>query len=113
MDWIELIKYVVDKIPAGMLGIIVTISLLYWLNKSKKVPLNISWNGGPINGKPQPVTQELLRAHCEKRQSKLDSTLHGIDTKLDRVLDKQSEHGERLANLEGRFSHRRAEDTRR
>lgn len=108
MDWLELIKYIAGLLPPGILGAVVVVVVMLWMNGSKKIPLCISW-GARMNGKSC-VTTEDLRANCEKRQGKLDTHLLAMDGKLDKIIDKQVDHGERLANLEGRYYHQRTGD---
>lgn len=108
MDWLELIKYIAGLLPPGILGAVIVVVIMLWMNGSKKIPLSISW-GARTNGKSY-VTVEEMRANCEKRQEKLDTRLLSMDGKLDKIIDKQGEHGERLANLEGRFYHQRVGD---
>lgn len=112
MEWIKLIKEIATMLPPGILGMVIVVAIALWMNSNKKIPLNISW-GKHVNGKTY-ITAEDMRANCEKRQHALDINLNIISNKLDKILDKQVYHGERIASIEGQLKgqslHHRSDD---
>lgn len=67
------------------------------------------------------ITDKDLDARCDNRQTSLDTKLERIfvginstntkvDALKDQILAKLSDHGERIARLEGRSTHHRKDD---
>lgn len=115
----DLLQFLIDNAPQAGSGGIFTLLVVYVLSKSSKIPLSIQW-GNP-GRKTQYLTTSDLEANCNKRQSHLDKSLIDIksghtviieklETLKDNVAEKLSDHGERIASIEGHLRIRRATD---
>jgi hypothetical protein len=92
---IEILKYIIDKIPASMLTVIIISGALIWAHKNEKIPLKIQW-GNQKNGKTI-VTKEMLKINCEERQRELNVNLKEIKDGISNVQ-------QRMSFLEGKTS---------
>jgi hypothetical protein len=93
---LTVINQVVDKLPVGITGIIVTVLIGYAIHRSKKVPYKIVRVG--TNGSTT-VTANMLKANCQEYHLPLNETLSLQKEALNTLIKNQSKISEEVVEI--------------
>lgn len=108
MDCTAVANHVIDKIPAGMLcimiGIVLCAGFLYWLHRSKKVPYKVIKTG--TNGKTL-ITADYLKDHCKLVHEELNTTFQEFMEVQKETQKEVKEISQSIAFIQGKLSVRR------
>lgn len=98
---LTVVNQVIDKLPVGLTGIIVTVLIGYAIHRSKKVPYKVVRVG--TNGSTT-VTANMLKANCEQFHLPLDKSLEILVSNQIKIQEKVGEIGETVSFIRGQLS---------
>jgi len=93
---LTIINQVIDKLPVGVTGIIVTVLGGYALHRWKRMPykiMRVSVNGSTT------VTANMLKANCDAFHLPLNATIEAQTKSLDTLVDKQEKIQDQIGDI--------------
>jgi len=93
---LTVINQVIDKLPVGMTGIIVTVLGGYALHRWKRIPWKIVRVG--VNGSTT-VTANMLKANCDTFHLPLNTTIEAQTKSLDTLVTKQEKIQDQVGEI--------------
>ena len=92
-----------DKLPVGVSGVVVTVIAGYIVHKSKAIPYKIIKQG--VNGQTL-VDKEALKVHCQVAHEPLIDALKTLTDNQVKIQSKVGEISENVSYIKGQLSER-------